>query len=154
MPDKTISVNRKGFHDYYVLESVEAGLVLTGSEIKSLRAGKVSLREAYAQVEKGEMWLLSAHIPRYEPADHNNHEPTRPRKLLLHKDQILELGSKAAEKGLTLIPLRLYIKDDRAKVEVGLARGKKLYDKREAIAQRDAQRQMERDLRTRSRTHR
>ncbi|MBI3978992.1 MAG: SsrA-binding protein SmpB [Chloroflexi bacterium] len=144
-PEKVIAVNRKAFHDYHVEESVEAGLALTGSEIKSIRLGRVNLREAYARVEHGEAWLLKMHVAPYEAGDRfTAQEPTRRRKLLLHRQQIVWLLSKAREKGYTLIPLKLYLKNDRAKIELGLARGKKQYDKREAIARRDADREIER----------
>ena len=147
--EKTISLNRKARRDYYILETVEAGLVLTGSEIKSIRAGKVSVGEAYAAAQDGEIFLLIAHIARYEPASQDNHEPRRPRKLLLHRGEIDELMGKVREKGFTLVPLKLYLKKGIAKVELGLAKGKKLYDKREAIARRDAERDMERATKAR-----
>ena len=147
--EKTISLNRKARRDYHILETVEAGIVLTGSEIKSIRAGKVSLGEAYAAAQNGEIFLLNAHIARYEPASQDNHEPRRPRKLLLHRDEIYELMGKVQEKGFTLVPLKLYIKKGIAKVELGLAKGKRLYDKREAIARRDAERDMERATKAR-----
>lgn len=147
--EKTISLNRKAYRDYHILETVEAGIVLTGSEIKSIRAGKVSLGEAYAAAQDGEIFLLNAHIARYEPASQDNHEPRRPRKLLLHRDEIYELAGKVREKGFTLVPLKLYLKNGIAKVELGLAKGKKLYDKREAIARRDVEREMERATKAR-----
>ena len=147
---ETVSLNRKAFHDYIIEDTVEAGLVLTGTEIKSMRAGRVNLRDAYARPERGEMWLLNAHIAPYQAGNRYNHEPERPRKLLLHHKQILELGRKVHEKGLTLVPLKLYFnKQGRAKVELGLGRGKKLYDKRETLARRDAEREMERAARAR-----
>jgi SsrA-binding protein len=148
---KTVATNRKAYHDYYIQDSQEAGIVLTGSEIKSIRAGRVNLREAYIRPEGGELWLLNAHIARYEASSYLSHEPTRPRKLLLHRRQIDSLTSKVAEKGLTLVPLRLYIKGSIAKVEVALAKGKKLYDKRESIARRDAERDIGRAMRRQSR---
>ncbi len=141
---KTISLNRKAYHDYFIQDSVEAGLVLTGTEIKSIREGRGNLRDAYARLEGGELWLINAHVARYQGGNRYNHEPTRPRKLLLHRDQIDELASKVMAKGFTLVPLKLYIKNDVAKVELGVARGKKLHDKREAIARHDAEREMER----------
>ena len=144
MAQKTITVNRKAYHDYHIEESVDAGLVLTGTEIKSIRAGRVNLRDAYARSEKGELWLLGAHIAQYPGGNRYNHEPKRPRKLLLHRKQIAELSSAVMRRGLTIVPLRLYLKNGIAKVELGVARGKKVYDKREALALRDAQRQMER----------
>lgn len=143
MAQKTITVNRKAYHDYHIEESVEAGLVLTGTEIKSIRAGRVNLRDAYARSEKGELWLLGAHIAQYPGGNRYNHEPKRPRKLLLHRRQIAELSGAVMRKGLTIVPLKLYLKNGIAKVELGLARGKKVYDKREALALRDAQRQIE-----------
>ncbi len=146
MEIKTITVNRKAYHNYDILETVEAGIVLTGTEIKSIRAGRVNLREAYAHPDEGELWLFNAHIARYEAGSHYNHEPTRPRKLLLHRQQIDSLIGKITQKNLTLVPLRLYIKDGIAKVELGVARGKKLYDKRQAIARRDVEREVERAL--------
>ena len=146
MSVKTITVNRKAYHDYHIEEFVEAGLVLTGTEIKSIRAGRVNLRDAYARMENGEMWLLGAHIAQYPGGNRYNHEPKRPRKVLLHRKEINNLGGEVMRKGLTLVPLKLYLKNGIAKVELGLARGKKMYDKRDSIAQRDAQRQIERAL--------
>jgi len=143
---KTITVNRKAYHDYHIEEFVEAGLALTGTEIKSIRAGRVNLRDAYAKMENGEMWLLGAHIAPYPGGNRYNHEPKRPRKVLLHRKEINTLGGEVMRKGLTLVPLKLYLKNGIAKVELGLARGKKMYDKRESIARRDAQRQIERAL--------
>jgi len=145
--EKVIAVNRKALHDYHILETVEAGLVLTGTEIKSIRAGRVSLREAFARPDDDELWLLSAHIAQYPAAGRFNHEPTRKRKLLLHKGEMRELSAALEEKGLTLIPLRLYLKNGRAKVELALARGRRSHDKREAIAKREAERQMQRAIR-------
>jgi SsrA-binding protein len=149
--DATLAVNRRAYHDYFVEETYEAGLVLTGTEIKSLRAGKANLREGYARVRNGELWLLNIHIAPYDQGNIYNHEPTRDRKLLLHRRQINELMGKVQRSGLTLVPLRLYLKHGRAKLELGLARGKKQYDKREAIAERDARRDLERALRERHR---
>jgi SsrA-binding protein len=143
---KTITVNRKAYHDYHIEESVEAGLVLTGTEIKSIRAGRVNLRDAYARSENGELWLVGAHIAQYPGGNRYNHEPKRVRKLLLHRRQIAELSGAVVRGGRTIVPLKLYLKNGIAKVELGVARGKKAYDKREAIAQRDAQREMERAL--------
>ncbi|MCX8071115.1 MAG: SsrA-binding protein SmpB [Candidatus Binatia bacterium] len=140
-------VNRRARHDYHIEETIEAGLVLTGSEVKSLRAGKGQLKDSYARVKNGEVWLLQSHISEYAPAARFGHDPTRPRKLLLHKREIARLAGKVREKGLTLIPLRIYFKNGRAKVELGLARGKKLYDKRAALRERDAQREIERAMR-------
>jgi SsrA-binding protein len=141
---KTITVNRKAYHDYHIDDSVEAGLVLTGTEIKSIRSGRVNLREAYARAERGELWLLGAHIAHYPGGNRYNHEPKRPRKLLLHRREIDELSGALLRKGLTIVPLKMYLKNGIAKVELGVARGKKAYDKREAIAQRDAQREIQR----------
>lgn len=146
--DRSISVNRRAFHDYQVLERYEAGLVLTGSEIKSLRGGRVDFKDAYARPQDGELWLLNTHIPHYGPASIYNHDPDRPRKLLLHRSQIAELTSAVAQKGLTIIPLRLYIKNHVAKVELGLARGRRQYDKRQAIIERDMDRAAQRAVRT------
>jgi SsrA-binding protein len=146
MDSKTITVNRKAYHDYHILESLEAGIVLSGSEIKSIRAGRVNIRDAYARPENGELWLVNAHIAAYEAASRFGHEPNRPRKLLLHRRQIDELTAMVAQKGLTLVPLKLYIKKGTAKLEIGVGRGKKLHDKREAISRRDTEREIERAL--------
>ena len=134
---RVISVNRKAFPDYEILGRREAGLVLTGTEIKSVRAGRVDLRDAYARPENGELWLMNAHIATYAAASIFNHEPRRARKLLLHRDEIADLTASIAQKGLTLVALRLYIKNHVAKVELGLARGKRQYDKRRAIIDRE-----------------
>jgi SsrA-binding protein len=143
---KTVATNRKAYHNYHIEDSVEAGIVLTGTEIKSIRAGRVNLGDAYVRPESGELWLLNAHIARYEAGSYLSHEPTRPRKLLLHRKQIDGLTSKVVEKGFTLVPLKLYIKDSIAKVEVALAKGKKLYDKRESMTRREAEREIERTI--------
>ena len=149
-PTRAISVNRKAFHDYSIEEEYEAGIVLSGSEIKSVRAGRINLRGAYARVENGEAWLFDAHISPYEQSGtYFNHEPTRPRKLLLHRQEIKRLLGKLEAKGLTLVPLDIHLKGRRAKLRLGLARGKKLYDKREATAERDANRQLERVVKER-----
>ena len=148
---KTIATNRKALHNYSILESTEAGIALTGTEIKSIRAGNVSLAEAYVKPVKGELWLLGAHIARYEASGPFSHEPTRPRRLLLHSKQIRTLAAEVKQKGLTMVPLRLYLKDNLAKVEVSLARGKKQFDKRETIATRDSNREIDRSLKTRNR---
>ena len=142
MAIKIVATNRKAYHNYHIGDSVEAGIVLTGTEIKSIRSGRVSLGDAYVRPEAGELWLLNTHIARYEAGSYLSHEPTRPRKLLLHRKQIDSLASQVAEKGLTLVPVRLYIKGSIAKVEVALAKGKKLYDKREAIARREVEREI------------
>ncbi|MCL0092044.1 SsrA-binding protein SmpB [Dehalococcoidales bacterium] len=143
---KTIATNRKAYHNYHLGDSLEAGIVLTGTEIKSIRAGGVSLADAYVRPEAGELWLVNAHIARYEAGSYLSHEPRRRRKLLLHRKQIDTLTSKVLEKGLTLVPVKLYIKDNIAKVEVALARGKKLYDKRESIARRETEREIGRAI--------
>ena len=144
MTIKTIATNRKAYHNYHVMDNVEAGIALTGTEIKSIRAGRVSLGDAYVRPEGGELWLLNAHIARYEAGSYMSHSPTRSRKLLLHRKEINILTRQLQEKGLTLIPLRLYIKDSVAKVEIALAKGKKLYDKRESITRREVKRGIER----------
>ena len=146
MAIKTIATNRKAYHNYHIEDSIEAGIALTGTEIKSIRAGRVSLGDAYVKPEGGELWLLNAHIARYEAGSYLSHVPTRPRKLLLHRKQIDSLSSKVLERGFTLVPLKLYIKDSIAKVEVALARGKKLHDKRESITRREAEREIERAM--------
>ena len=138
---KTIAVNRRARFDYEILDSVEAGLVLTGSEIKAIRAGRVSLREAYARPFEGELWLVSAHIADYTAGTASGGDPIRPRKLLLHKEQIRRLAAAVAESGLTIVPLRLYIRRHIAKIELGLARGRRRYDKRRAIIDRERDRE-------------
>ena len=143
---KTVATNRKAYHNYHIQESIEAGIALTGTEIKSIRAGRVSLGDAYVKPEGGELWLLNAHIARYEAGSYMSHTPTRPRKLLLHRKEINNLSSQVLEKGFTLVPLRLYIKDSIAKVEVALAKGKKLYDKRESISRRETEREIDRAI--------
>jgi len=143
----TIAVNRRARFDYDIVDQIEAGLVLTGTEVKSLRAGKASLAQAFATIRRGEAWLVQAHIPEYEFGNRANHDPTRQRKLLLHRDQIARLTEFTREQGRTLVPIRLYWKGGRAKVLLGLARGKAQHDKRAAIAERDADRQMQRALR-------
>lgn len=146
MKVKTISLNRKAYHDYDIQQSVEAGIVLTGTEIKSIRAGRANIRDAYAFPQGDELWLFNAHIARYEGGNRYNHEPTRPRKLLLHRRQVDEFAGKVTQKGLTIVPLKLYLKNGIAKVELGLAKGRKLYDKRQSLARREAEREMERAL--------
>ena len=143
MPDETIAVNRRARHEYAIEETVEAGLVLTGTEIKSIRAHKANLAEAYARIDGDEAWLIGAHIAPYAEGNRWNHEPTRTRKLLLHRGQILELINLTKAKGLTIIPLRLYIRNGMAKLELGVARGKKAHDKRRTIAERDMRRELE-----------
>ncbi len=144
-------VNRKAYHDYHIEESLEVGIVLKGSEIKSIREGKVSLRDAYAKPENGELWLFNSHIASYDAASYNTHQPTRPRKLLLHKEEIDRLTKRVAQRGLTLVPLKLYIKHGIAKVEIGVGKGKKIYDKREVIVRRETERQIERALKIKGR---
>ncbi|MEW5868304.1 MAG: SsrA-binding protein SmpB [Chloroflexota bacterium] len=141
---KVVATNRKASHEYFLLERLEAGIALQGSEIKSIRAGQISLAEAYVRVENGEAWLVDAHIAPYEHAGAFNHEPRRARKLLLHRKEILHLWEQVRQKGVTVIPLRVYLKEGRAKVEIAVAKGKKLYDKRQAIAKRDMEREIDR----------
>ena len=142
---KDVASNRKAYHDYFIEEQIEAGVVLSGTEIKSVRDGRVNLRDSYVRVEGGEAWLWNAHISSYDHAGkYFNHAPTRSRKLLLHKNEIRKLQMQTKAKGLTLVPLRMYLKRGKAKVEVGVARGKKNYDKRDALAERDAAREMQR----------
>jgi SsrA-binding protein len=149
MAEKIVADNRKARHDFQLLERFEAGLVLTGTEVKSLRQGRASLAQAYGDVRGTEVWLVGAHIPVYEQGNIANHEPERDRKLLLHRREISTLIGKVREKGLTLVPTRLYFKDGRAKVELALARGKEQRDKRRDIAKREADRQIERALKGR-----
>jgi len=148
---KLITSNRRARREYFLFDTFEAGLVLTGTEVKSLRAGKASLAEAYARVKGDEVWLVGAHIAEYTHGNRENHEPTRARKLLLHRGQIEKIRAQVEEKGLTLVPLRLYWKGGRAKVEFALGRGKKLWDKRDDTAKREAQREMDRALVRRTR---
>lgn len=138
--EKTISSNRQARYEYELMDRFEAGIALTGSEIKSVRAGRVNLRDAYVRIDRGEAWLVGAHISPYENAGYSPHEPDRPRKLLLHNDEIVTLRVQTQTKGLTIVPLRLYFKGRRAKVEIAVGRGKKLYDKRASLAERDAAR--------------
>jgi SsrA-binding protein len=146
-----VATNRRARHKFEAVEKMEAGIVLQGSEVKSLRNGKAQMTDAYAVVERGEVWLRNLHIPPYEPASRENHEPERPRKLLLHKAEIERLIGKTAEKGLTLIPIRIYFKGSRAKVELALARGKEGRDRRREIADRDVRREVEREFKGRMR---
>jgi SsrA-binding protein len=146
---QVIARNRRARHDYHIEDTVEAGLVLTGTEVKSLRAGRASLTEAFAEVTDGEMWLHGLHIPEYTQGTWNNHLPRRTRKLLLHRKEINRLASQVAERGFTIVPLSLYFSGGRAKVELALARGKRAYDKRQDLAQRDAAREVDRALRRR-----
>ncbi len=146
MGEKTIATNRRARHEYFILETFEAGIALQGSEIKSIRAGQISLAEAYVRIDGKEAWLEDAHIAPYEQASIFNHEPRRPRKLLLHSTEIRKLWNTVRQKGVTIIPLAVYLKNGRAKVEIAVARGKKLYDKRAEIAKRDTLREIERQL--------
>ncbi len=148
--DRVVTTNRRAFHDYFVVETLEVGIVLSGSEIKSIRDGKVTISEAYARVEGGELWLVGAHISPYRHGAYANHDPDRPRKLLAHKAQVRALQAQVEQKGLTLVPLRLVLKQGRAKIELGVARGKKLYDKRATEAERESKRDVERALRERA----
>ena len=149
MGEKVVARNRRARHEYFILETYEAGIVLQGSEIKSVRAGQISLAEAYVRIDGKEAWLEDAHIAPYEQASIFNHEPVRSRKLLLHSKEIHKLWDIVRQKGLTIIPLSVYLKDGRAKVEIAVAKGKKLYDKRAEIAKRDTKREIERQLRSR-----
>lgn len=150
--DHTVADNRKARHDYFIDENYEAGIVLTGSEIKSIRAGRINLRGSYARVQNGEIWLHDVHISPYEQSGtYFNHEPTRPRKLLLHRREIGKITGQVERQGFTLVPLRVYFKGRVAKVDLGLARGKKMYDKRDDLAKRDAKRDIERAMKSRSR---
>jgi SsrA-binding protein len=155
MPDKKdeterdVAVNRRAYHDYFIDDKLEAGIMLTGTEVKSVRNGRTNLRDGFVRIDGNEAWLENVHISPYAQANLMNHEPMRPRKLLLHRKEISSLIGKVRQKGYTLIPLRVYFSRNHAKVEVGLARGKKQYDKREAIAERDAKRDIARAMRTR-----
>lgn len=146
--EKTITVNKKAYHDYHILESYEAGIALKGSEIKSVRMGRVNIKDAYARPEKGELWLHNSHISAYQAGGFNTHEPDRKRKLLMHRSQIAELEQTANQKGLTLVPLRIYIKNGLAKLEIGVGRGKKQFDKRDTIARRETERIVERAMKS------
>jgi SsrA-binding protein len=146
---KVVARNRRARHDYHIEDTFEAGLVLTGTEVKSLRAGRASLAEAFGQISGGELWLHGLHIPEYAQGTWTNHEPRRTRKLLLHRKEIDRLASQVAERGFTIVPLSLYFSGGKAKVELALARGKRTYDKRHDLAQRDAAREVDRALRRR-----
>lgn len=147
---KVVATNRKAHFEYFLLEHFEAGIALQGSEIKSIRAGQMSLQEAYIDINEihREAWLLGAHIAPYDPASRYNHDPVRPRRLLLHKEEIRELWEAVRQKGVTIVPVQVYLKDGRAKIDLAIARGKKLYDKRQEIARRDAEREMARETRS------
>lgn len=148
---KIVAENRRARHDYHIHETFEAGIVLTGTEIKSLRGGRANLTDSYARIENGELYLISAHISPYDQGNRFNHEPRRNRKLLMHKSEILRLLGKTREKGYTLVPLKIYLSHGLAKVELALASGKDLYDKRQSAAEKDAKREVERTLRDRQR---
>ena len=148
MPEKLIAQNRQARREYEVLDTLEAGIELKGTEVKSLRAGHLILKDSYADVNKGEVFLLSAHIAPYEQGNVHNHDPERPRKLLLHKKEIERLGQQIMEKGLTLVPLRVYFKDGRAKIELGLCRGKHTFDKRRTVQDRDMKRDLDRAMKS------
>ena len=151
---KSIAVNKKAYHDYHIEETYEAGIALTGSEIKSIRLGRVNIKDAYARPEKGELWLYNSHVSVYQVGGFKTHEPDRRRKLLMHRNQIAELEQTANQKGLTLVPLRIYIKHGLAKLEIGVGRGKKMFDKRDTIARRETARVIERAMKDRSRKER
>lgn len=146
---KVVATNRKAKFEYFLVETFEAGISLQGSEIKSIRAGQISLKEAYVQTDGEQAWLMSAHVAPYEQASHFNHDPLRPKRLLLHKREIRQLWDSVRQKGMTIIPTQVYLKGGRAKVEIALARGKKTYDKREAIKDRDRARDSAREMRVR-----
>lgn len=143
---KVVATNRKAQHDYFLEERLEAGMALRGTEIKSIRLGQVSIREAFVRLERGELWLQNAHIAPYDPASQMNHDPKRPRKLLLHRREIAKLEGTMRQRGYALVPTRMYLKAGRAKLEIALARGKRQYDKRKALAEKDARRAMQREL--------
>lgn len=149
MPNKIIATNRKAHFEYFLLEHFEAGISLLGTEIKSIRAGQMSLAEAYVKIDDREAWLMNAHIAPYESANRFNHDPRRPRQLLLHRKEIRELWDAVRQKGVTVVPVQVYLKEGRAKVDIAVAKGKKQYDKREEIAKRDAERESDRAKRGR-----
>lgn len=144
--DNVLAQNKKARHDYNILETIEAGLVLTGTEIKSVRASRINLKDGYAQIHNGEAWLMNVHISEYDQGNRFNHDPLRPRKLLLHKKQINELAGKTSQQGITIVPLKVYLKNGFAKVLLGVAKGKHEYDKRETIKRRDQEREIRRTL--------
>jgi len=146
---KVVATNRKASHEFFLFDRLEAGIVLQGSEIKSIRNGKMSLAEAYVRIDGHEAWLMDSHVAPYERASYFNHEPRRPRKLLLHRSEIRRLWNEVRQKGVTIVPVKVYVKDGRGKIEIAVAKGKKLYDKRETIAKRDAEREIERNFRNR-----
>lgn len=147
---KVLAENRKARHEYFVEDRYEAGIILTGTEIKSIRAGRVNLKDSYAEIKNGEIWLVQMHISPYEQGNRFNHDPLRKRKLLLNRTEIARLSSRVQQQGMTLIPLKIYLKHGLAKIDLGLCKGKKTYDKRDDIAKRDAQRDVERALRDRN----
>ena len=146
---KVLASNRHAYHDFFIDETIEVGLALTGSEIKSVRAGQINLKESYATIRDGQAWLLAAHIAPYNPSSRDNHDPRRERRLLLHRREIARIQEKIKLKGYTLVPVKVYLKNNRAKLEIGLARGKKQYDKRQSIAERDAKREIDRAIKSR-----
>jgi len=147
--DRVVTSNRRAFHDFHVLETIEAGIVLTGTEIKSIRESKVTISEAYARLEHGELWLIGSHVSPYSHGNRANHDPDRPRKLLVHRREIEKIREAVEQRGLTIVPLRLHLKQGRAKIDIGVARGKKLFDKRAAEAERQSKRDVDRALRER-----
>lgn len=147
---KLVANNKKAYHDYFIDEKYEAGLVLHGTEVKSLRLGKCSVKEAFVRIENSEVWIYGMHISPYEKGNIFNRDPLRPKKLLMHKDEIRKLTGKISEKGFTIVPLQVYFKDGRAKIEIGLARGKKLYDKRQDIAKKDQRREVEKEFKVKN----
>jgi len=147
--DRVVTQNRRAFHEYFIEDQIEAGMVLTGTEIKSVREGKITIGEAYVRIDNGELWLIGSHITPYSHGSYTNHDPDRPRKLLAHRREIEQLREATEQKGMTLVPLRVALKRGRAKVDVGVARGKKLWDKRQSEAARDAKRQIDRAMRER-----
>lgn len=148
--EKLVANNKKAFHDYFIDEKFEAGIVLHGTEVKSLRLGKCSIKEAFVRIENNEVWVYGMHVSPYEKGNLFNRDPLRPKKLLMHREEIRKLTGKLAEKGYTLVPLEVYFKDGRAKVALGLARGKKLYDKRQDIAKRDQRREAEKEFKVKN----
>lgn len=151
MSVKTVATNRKARFEYFLLEHFEAGISLQGTEIKSVRAGQISLQEAYVNIDNMEAWLINAHIAPYDPASRFNHDPLRPRRLLLHRSEIRQLWNAVRQKGVTIVPVQIYLKDGRAKLDLAIAKGKKLYDKRQEIAKRDVEREIMREQRVRDR---
>ena len=147
---KLVANNKKAYHDYFIDEKYEAGLVLHGTEVKSLRLGKCSVKEAFVRIENSEVWIYGMHISPYEKGNIFNRDPLRPKKLLMHKDEIRKLTGKISEKGVSIVPLQVYFKDGRAKIEIGLARGKKLYDKRQDIAKKDQRREAEKEFKVKN----